>query len=49
MAMDPLLSKRRINQSMYQAVNALKGRIFNGNTIAPKYFDSQRFEQGIYS
>lgn len=31
-----------------QAVNELDGRIFNGNTVIPKFYDTAKFEQGIY-
>lgn len=31
-----------------QAVNALEGRVFNGNTISARFFDSEKFEKGIY-
>ncbi len=31
-----------------QAVNALEGRLFNGNTIYARFFESEKFEQGIY-
>lgn len=31
-----------------QAVNALQGRIFSGNTIVPKFYDSEKFEKGVY-
>jgi splicing factor 45 len=33
---------------MYQAVNALEGRVFNGNTITARFYDTQKFEEGIY-
>lgn len=32
----------------HQAVNALEGRIFNGNTIVAKFFDSERFQSDDY-
>ena len=32
-----------------QAVNALEGRIFNGNTITARFFDTDKFEKGVYS
>ena len=32
-----------------QAVNELDGRVFNGNTIIPEFYDTERFEQGIYN
>ncbi|KAL6702116.1 hypothetical protein J3F84DRAFT_356793 [Trichoderma pleuroticola] len=34
--------------SALRAVNELDGRVFNGNTIIPKFYDTERFEQGIY-
>lgn len=34
--------------SALRAVNALEGRIFSGNTISAKFFDTERFEQGVY-
>jgi splicing factor 45 len=32
----------------FQAVNALEGRIFNGNAISARFFDNEKFEKGIY-
>lgn len=32
----------------HQAVNALEGRIFNGNTIVARFFDSERFQSDDY-
>ncbi|TPX06906.1 uncharacterized protein E0L32_002402 [Thyridium curvatum] len=32
-----------------QAVNALEGRIFNGNAIVAKFYDSEKFEKGVYN
>ncbi|KAJ0342100.1 hypothetical protein COL922a_001489 [Colletotrichum nupharicola] len=34
--------------SALRAVNELDGRIFNGNTVTPKFYDAAKFEQGIY-
>ncbi|KAI9680608.1 MAG: hypothetical protein M1817_004048 [Caeruleum heppii] len=34
--------------SALRAVNALEGRIFNGNAIAARFFDTDRFEMGQY-
>ncbi|KAI1003341.1 hypothetical protein K3495_g4869 [Podosphaera aphanis] len=34
--------------SALRAVNALEGRMFNGNTIAALFYDSDKFEGGIY-
>jgi len=31
-----------------QAVNALEGRIFNGNTISALFYDTETFEKGVY-
>ncbi|KAH7148654.1 hypothetical protein EDB81DRAFT_469972 [Dactylonectria macrodidyma] len=35
--------------SALRAVNELDGRVFNGNTIVPKFYDTDKFERGIYS
>ncbi|KAK5992383.1 Splicing factor 45 [Cladobotryum mycophilum] len=35
--------------SALRAVNELDGRVFNGNKIFPKFYDSERFEKGNYS
>ncbi|TWU72475.1 hypothetical protein ED733_000057 [Metarhizium rileyi] len=35
--------------SALRAVNELDGRVFNGNTIIPRFFDSETFEKGIYN
>ncbi|KAH0435872.1 G-patch domain-containing protein [Colletotrichum camelliae] len=34
--------------SALRAVNELDGRIFNGNTVIPKFYDTAKFERGIY-
>ncbi|CAK7265420.1 hypothetical protein SEPCBS119000_001503 [Sporothrix epigloea] len=34
--------------SALRAVNALNGRIFNGNAIVPSFYDADRFSDGIY-
>ncbi|KAK0708784.1 hypothetical protein B0T21DRAFT_298579 [Apiosordaria backusii] len=34
--------------SALRAVNALEGRIFNGNTIRAGFYDADKFEEGIY-
>ncbi|KJZ76315.1 hypothetical protein HIM_04397 [Hirsutella minnesotensis 3608] len=34
--------------SALRAVNELDGRVFNGNTITPKFYDAEKFERGIY-
>ncbi|RBR24769.1 uncharacterized protein FIESC28_02430 [Fusarium coffeatum] len=35
--------------SALRAVNELDGRVFNGNTIIPEFYDTEKFEQGIYN
>ncbi|KAH0600042.1 hypothetical protein MHUMG1_02833 [Metarhizium humberi] len=35
--------------SALRAVNELDGRVFNGNTIIPKFYDSEAFEKSIYN
>ncbi|KAF7535207.1 hypothetical protein G7Z17_g13242 [Cylindrodendrum hubeiense] len=35
--------------SALRAVNELDGRVFNGNAIVPKFYDTERFEKGIYN
>ncbi|KAK1633869.1 hypothetical protein BDP81DRAFT_62306 [Colletotrichum phormii] len=34
--------------SALRAVNELDGRVFNGNVIVPKFFDTEKFDKGIY-
>jgi splicing factor 45 len=34
--------------SALRAVNALDGRVFNGNTIVPGFWDVDQFEKGVY-
>ncbi|KAH6840662.1 hypothetical protein B0I37DRAFT_438010 [Chaetomium sp. MPI-CAGE-AT-0009] len=34
--------------SALRAVNALQGRIFNGNAIAARFYDEEKFEDGVY-
>ncbi|KAK3358907.1 hypothetical protein B0T25DRAFT_628464 [Lasiosphaeria hispida] len=34
--------------SALRAVNALEGRIFNGNSIMPRFWDSDKFDNGVY-
>ncbi|KAF9880759.1 G-patch domain-containing protein [Colletotrichum karsti] len=34
--------------SALRAVGELDGRIFNGNTVVPKFYDTEKFERGIY-
>lgn len=35
--------------SALRAVNALEGRVFNGNAIAARFWDAEMFEKGEYS
>lgn len=35
--------------SALRAVNALEGRVFNGNAIAARFWDTEKFEQGQYT
>ncbi|KAJ2980379.1 hypothetical protein NQ176_g2676 [Zarea fungicola] len=35
--------------SALRAVNELQGRVFNGNTITPRFYNSEAFEQGVYT
>lgn len=35
--------------SALRAVNALEGRVFNGNAIAARFWDGERFEKGEYN
>ncbi|KAH7262027.1 hypothetical protein BKA59DRAFT_462444 [Fusarium tricinctum] len=35
--------------SALRAVNELDGRVFNGNTIIPEFYDTEKFEQGKYN
>ncbi|KAI4133792.1 MAG: hypothetical protein LQ347_002065 [Umbilicaria vellea] len=35
--------------SALRAVNALEGRNFNGNTIKARFYDSEKFEKGLYA
>ncbi|KLU89978.1 hypothetical protein MAPG_08945 [Magnaporthiopsis poae ATCC 64411] len=34
--------------SALRAVNALQGRVFNGNAIVSAFYDAEKFEQGVY-
>lgn len=35
--------------SALRAVNSLEGRIFNGNAVAARFYDSEKFEKGVYA
>ena len=41
-------SSRDLHADHAQAVNALEGRIFNGNTIIARFFDNDMFDSGVY-
>ncbi|MCJ1377732.1 hypothetical protein MMC17_000828 [Xylographa soralifera] len=45
----PVFVKFTSQLSALRAVNALEGRIFNGNTITARFFDTDQFEKGIYN
>ncbi|SLM40925.1 RNA recognition motif domain [Lasallia pustulata] len=44
----PVFVKFTSQLSALRAVNALEGRIFNGNTIKARFYDGEKFEKGIY-
>ncbi|MCJ1260056.1 hypothetical protein MMC24_007896 [Lignoscripta atroalba] len=44
----PVFVKFTSQLSALRAVNALEGRIFNGNTITARFFDTDTFERGVY-
>ncbi|KAL2355711.1 hypothetical protein BJ546DRAFT_642252 [Cryomyces antarcticus] len=44
----PVFVKFTSQLSGLRAVQALNGRIFNGNEIRAKYYDLEKFEEGIY-
>ncbi|PWY86217.1 hypothetical protein BO70DRAFT_334384 [Aspergillus heteromorphus CBS 117.55] len=44
----PVFVKFTNQLSALRAVNALEGRIFNGNAITARFFDVQKFEEGNY-
>ncbi|KAJ5931486.1 hypothetical protein N7516_005975 [Penicillium verrucosum] len=45
----PVFVKFKHPLSGLRAVNALEGRIFNGNTITARFFDLEKFDRGIYT
>ncbi|KAJ5373404.1 hypothetical protein N7517_005410 [Penicillium concentricum] len=45
----PVFVKFQNPLSGLRAVNALEGRIFNGNTITARFFNTEKFDQGIYT
>jgi splicing factor 45 len=48
-ATDPAVFVKFTSQlSALRAVNALEGRIFNGNAIVARFYDKGKFEEGIY-
>ncbi|KAL4939008.1 hypothetical protein BDV06DRAFT_44063 [Aspergillus oleicola] len=44
----PVFVKFTNQLSALRAVNALEGRIFNGNPITARFFDTHKFEEGAY-
>ncbi|KAJ5281491.1 hypothetical protein N7478_006863 [Penicillium angulare] len=44
----PVFVKFTSPLSALRAVNALEGRVFNGNTITARFFETEKFEEGIY-
>ncbi|KAI5307470.1 hypothetical protein KEM55_008205 [Ascosphaera atra] len=44
----PVFVKFTSQLSALRAVNALEGRVFNGNTITARFYNSDKFEQGVY-
>ncbi|KAJ5745413.1 hypothetical protein N7520_010595 [Penicillium odoratum] len=44
----PVFVKFTSPLSALRAVNALEGRIFNGNAITARFFNTEKFEGGIY-
>ncbi|EKG21406.1 hypothetical protein MPH_01265 [Macrophomina phaseolina MS6] len=45
----PVFAKFTNELSALRAVNAMDGRVFNGNTIRARYFDVDKFEKGDYT
>lgn len=43
------MNLHQLTTSPSQAVNELDGRIFNGNTIVPTFYDVENFERGVYT
>ena len=44
----PVFVKFTSQLSALRAVNALEGRVFNGNVIRARFFDSEAFEEGRF-
>ncbi|KAI4113197.1 MAG: hypothetical protein LQ345_005772 [Seirophora villosa] len=44
----PVFVKFTSQLSALRAVNALEGRIFNGNAITARFYDLEKFDNGIY-
>ncbi|KAJ5915074.1 hypothetical protein N7454_011186 [Penicillium verhagenii] len=44
----PVFVKFTSPLSALRAVNALEGRIFNGNAITARFFNTEKFEEGVY-
>ncbi|KAJ5542140.1 hypothetical protein N7461_008143, partial [Penicillium sp. DV-2018c] len=45
----PVFVKFTSSLSALRAVNALEGRVFNGNEIVARFYNPEKFEQGIYT
>ncbi|KAE8556431.1 hypothetical protein EYB25_001132 [Talaromyces marneffei] len=44
----PVFVKFTAQLSALRAVNALEGRIFNGNKITARFYDTEKFDKGVY-
>ena len=48
-AAEPMVFVQFVSQlSALRAVNALEGRVFNGNAISARFWDREMFELGVY-
>ena len=44
----PVFVKFTSQLSALRAVNALEGRVFNGNSIQARFYNAEAFEEGFY-
>lgn len=44
----PVFIKFTSQLSGLRAVQALQGRVFNGNTVQAEFYDAEKFDEGIY-
>lgn len=44
----PVFIKFTSQLSGLRAVQALQGRVFNGNTVQAAFYDTEKFDEGIY-